>query len=317
MADPEPARGPAQVTTPSRLDRTRICPAPGRTAAMPSKAPRLTSAAAIAIAIAIVVAAAPACSDRALPDGGTPQGSPAGASGAVASGAGGGGGAVTTGADAGGAGGAIGCPPLNCPQIFCQWSRALDERGCETCACTTGPGPNDCEDVLCFDPRPPPPASCPDAKITCVPGGDRCVWTISVAGCISPAPCPAAQCGPIDDLPPPPCPDGSVHPPACTRDPDATCRWHYDCPPCGALPTRDRCDSVAGCQWLMRACSEPTIPVAGCVDKKDIGCSSLCVAPRRCARIYVDSCTIMAGPTPASCADAVCRDTSIAVCAWW
>jgi hypothetical protein len=105
----------------------------------------------------------------------------------------------------------------------------------------------------------------------------------------------------------------------CTRDPDATCRWHFtDCPPsCVALATREKCDRVAGCQWLIRACSEPTIPATGCVDKKDIGCSSLCVAPRKCARIYVDSCTIPSSPAPASCDDAVCRDTSTAVCAWW
>ena len=73
--------------------------------------------------------------------------------------------------------------------------------------------------------------------------------------------------------------------PQCTRDPDATCRWHYtDCPPsCVALATREKCDRVAGCQWLIRACAEPTIPATGCVDKGDLnGCSS---AVRRAAQV--------------------------------
>jgi hypothetical protein len=64
-----------------------------------------------AAAIAVLAAAAPACIDRALPGGGTLQGSTAGTSGVVASGAGGGGGAVTSGTGTGGGGGsAIGCP---------------------------------------------------------------------------------------------------------------------------------------------------------------------------------------------------------------
>jgi hypothetical protein len=280
---------------------------------MPTNAHRLI----FATAIAILAAAAPACIERALPGGGTLQGSTAGASGVVTSGAGGGGGAVTTGTGTGGGGGsAIGCPHLDCPQIFCPWSRALDARGCETCGCAPGPGPGDCEDFIC-GPRPTPPPECLEPEITCAPHGDQCVW---MTKCKPPQPCPASECGTIfDDLPPPPCHDGPVQPAQCTRDPDATCRWHFsDCPPsCVALATRERCDRIAGCQWLIRACAEPTIPATGCVDKRDLGCSSLCVAPRRCARIYVDSCTFTSSPAGAACDDAVCRDTSTAVCAWW
>ena len=329
MADPEPARGPAQVTAPLRADRTTICAAPVRIAAMPTQRPhadsrdraRAPGGGWSGVQRSRRCPAAKSSADRPparrawlraeraaalVPS--RPEPERAAAVGAMTTGTGGGGGS------------AVVCPPLACPEIFCPWSRALDDRGCETCACRIGPGPNDCEDVLCFDPRPPPPASCPDAKISCVPGGDRCVWAISVAECKPPTPCPAAECGPIFiDLPPPPCHDGTVQQPTCTRDPDATCRWHFtDCPPsCVALATRETCDRVAGCQWLIRACAEPTLPATGCIDKRDLGCSSQCVAPRRCARIYVDSCTFTTSPPGASCDDAVCRDTTTAVCAWW
>lgn len=327
MADPQPPGGRAQVTAPPLLpDRIRICAAPASAAAMSTKAPAFPFAA----AIAILVAAAPACIDRALPGGGTLQGSTAGASGVVASGTGGaggavtagtggGGGAVTAGTGTGGGGGsAIGCSHLDCPQIFCPWSRALDDRGCETCACAPGPGPGDCDEIIC-GPRPTAPKNCLDPEMTCAPHGDQCVWMTT---CKPPPPCPATECGPLPlpELPPPPCHAGPVQPPACTRDSDATCRWHFlDCPlSCVTLATRATCDKVAGCQWLIRACGEPTIPATGCVEKGDIlGCSSACTAPRKCTRVVVDSCTLPDFQSGASCDDAVCRDVGIAVCAWW
>ena len=56
--------------------------------------------------------------------------------------AGGGGGAVTTGTGTGGGGGsAIGCPPLDCPQIFCPWSRALDASRLRDLRVRAGAGP--------------------------------------------------------------------------------------------------------------------------------------------------------------------------------
>jgi len=282
-----------------------------------------------AVPIAILVAAAPACLDRALPGGGTLQGSTAGASGVVTSGAGGGGGAVTTGSGAGGGGaavttgtgagggggGAIGCPKRACPEIFCPWGWTVDDRGCQTCTCAPDPRPVGCDEINC-GPRPAPPATCPDAVISCVPHGDQCVW--ETTECPLPL-CPAEACGPIPGLPRENCHGMGVPGPECTRDVDMICRWHYpDCPPaCVGLATREACNKVSGCQWLIRACGEPTIPATGCVDKKDLGCSSLCAAPRKCARVMVDSCTLPSNVSGAACDDAVCRDVGIAVCAWW
>ena len=287
-----------------------------------------------AIALAILAAAAPACLNRALPGGGTLQGSTAGASGVVSSGAGGGGGAVTSGTGAGGGGGAmttgngtgggggsaIGCPHLACPQIFSPWSRALDERGCETCACAPGPGPGDCEDIIC-GPR-------PDASDELPGRGDRRAprTGTNASGsdreCKLLPPCPAAECGPITRSSARDCHDGKrCRRPSARVMSDMTCRWHYsDCPPsCVALATRERCDKVAGCQWLIRACGEPTIPATGCVDKDDISVAAACAPRRENARAswWIPARCRTTSPAGATCDDAVCRDVGIAVCAWW
>jgi hypothetical protein len=272
---------------------------------------------AISATLAIFAIFGHACLDRALPAGGRLAGS-AGASGTLTGGGGAGGaapaGTGSGGATAGGAGGSggagLGCARLACPEIFCTGGWVIDDRGCQTCTCA--PGPKDCVDVSC-GPRPLPPSGCPAAAITCVPHGEQCVWSIE---CPLP-PCPAADCGPSPDTTPRFCNDRLARPPACLKDPDGVCRWNYlECPPsCVGAATPAACDQVAGCHWLVRGCSEPTIPATGCVDKNDIGCIP-CLASSRCVRAIVDSCSLP-DSAASDCADAVCRDVPIAVCAWW
>jgi hypothetical protein len=268
-------------------------------------------------AVAMLATFGAACLDRALPGSGRLAGA-AGASGVV-SGAGGaagvtsggpGSGGATAAGAGGGGGAALGCPRIACPENICPGAWATDERGCQTCTCAPV---SDCMDASC-GPRPFPPSGCPQAVIACVSNGDQCVWSFE---CPLP-PCPTADCGPSPGDLPVSCNDRASRSPGCWKDPDGVCRWNYrECPPaCVAQATQAACEKVAGCQWLLRGCSESKIPAAGCVDRSDLVCSIACVAPRRCALVTVDSCSLPGGAA-SDCADGACRDVAVPVCAWW
>ncbi len=161
-----------------------------------------------------------------------------------------------------------------------------------------------CTKEECAAAPPPPPVACATG-----PAVTRCERTVQgvcllIPGCGAPAPtCSPESCAklPVPDLG---CPPNRVQRTSCAAQPGGSCGWSVTCeavtpapPACAASRDRASCEKNATCRWLEPGCGDPKLPVAGCYERKEIGCAPgrTCSGGRQCLTRVINPCLPAAG----------------------